>query len=249
MTDDVAKPAEQELPVPTRPGRRLSPPLLNRRVRVSASSIIENDIREAIISMTWKPGSPLNEKELSQSYGLSRTPVREALLRLKEEGLVEIFPQSGTFVARIPVERIPEIVVIRQGLECMAAELAARRRDAHALHRLRISVEDQQRACLNGDQAAFYEADEAFHALISEAAGFPAIWRVVKTVKSQVDRCRRLTLPVPGRMTLVMDEHLMIVEAIASGDEAGARRAIIAHLSAVLPDVRKLQQDNPDYFI
>ena len=71
------------------------------------------------------PGSALVEKELTARFGTSRTPVREALIRLKEEGLVEIFPQAGTFVARIPTEAIPEAVFIRQALECATVDLVA----------------------------------------------------------------------------------------------------------------------------
>ncbi|MCA3649102.1 MAG: GntR family transcriptional regulator [Methylobacterium sp.] len=232
-----------------RVGRRPGPPLVARPARASASSLVENELRQAIIAMRLKPGEALNEKEIAARFGLSRTPVREAMLRLKDDELIEIFPQSGTFVARIPIGKIPEAVVIRQALEAMAAEQAARRRDETMFRRLREIIGEQERAAREADPGRFHEADEAFHALISDAAGFPGIWRMAQTVKAQVDRCRRLTLPVPGRMARVILEHQRILGAIMDGDEAGARQALTRHLETVLPDLEELRRENPDYFV
>jgi GntR family transcriptional regulator, rspAB operon transcriptional repressor len=229
--------------------RRPGPPPVVRLARVSASSMVAGELREAIIAMRLKPGEALNEKAISAHFGVSRTPVREAMLRLKDDGLVEIFPQSGTFVSRIPLGLIPEAVIIRQALESMAAEQAARRQDEVLLQRLRATIQDQQKAARKGDQQRFHETDEAFHALISVAAGYPGIWQMAQTVKAQVDRCRRLTLPVPGRMARVIAEHQRIVAAIAAGDVPASRAALIAHLEAVLPDLKQLQSAHPDYFV
>ncbi len=229
--------------------RRPGLPQIARQARATAASIVEDDLRRAIIAMRLKPGEALNEKIIAARFGVSRTPVREAMLRLKDDGLVEIFPQSGTFVARIPLASIPEAVVIRQALEAMAAERAALRRDDGAIQRLEASIKDQRQAAAAGDQSAFHDADEAFHALISEAAGYPGIWRLAQTVKAQVDRCRRLTLPVPGRMARVIDEHQAIVGAIMAGDGLAARDAIIAHLEAVLPDLSQMMAEQPDFFV
>jgi len=85
--------------------------------RVTAASSILNVLRQDILSMALKPGEPLAEKVLTARFGVSRTPVREALMRLAEEGLVDVFPQSGTYVGRIPFNGLPEAVVIRQALE------------------------------------------------------------------------------------------------------------------------------------
>jgi GntR family transcriptional regulator, rspAB operon transcriptional repressor len=231
--------------VPRRPG----PPQRQDQLRLSASSIVESALRQAIIAMQMRPGDALVEKEIAARFGLSRTPVREAMLRLRNDDLVEIFPQSGTFVARIPIGKIHEAVIIRQALEAMAAEQAASRADGAAFERLRQIIADQIRAAAAGDAGHFHEADEAFHAAISEASGFPGIWHLAQSVKAQVDRCRRLTLPVPGRMQKVIEEHQRILEAMMAGDGAKARAALGAHLEAVLPDLTELQRLNPEYFI
>lgn len=232
-----------------RKGRRPAIPGAMAQSRASASSVVETDLREAIIAMVLTPGMPLNEKELTARYGFSRTPVREALIRLKEEGLVEIFPQAGTFVSRIPAAAIPEAVIIREALESAAAVRVARATDKSCLARLDALIAVQQEAAGRGDQEAFHNADESFHAAISEAAGYPGIWRLAQTAKSQIDRSRRLTLPVPGRMETVVAEHTRIVEAMRRGDEIGVRQAIALHVGTILPDLERLVRDYPDYFI
>lgn len=247
--DPTLEPPMHALVPGRRVARRLAPPSVARPARASASSLVESELRQAIIAMRLKPGEPLNEKEIAARFGLSRTPVREAMLRLKDDELIEIFPQSGTFVARIPIGKIPEAVVIRQALEAMAAEQAAKRGDTATFQRLREVIRDQEKAAQAGDPGLFHDADEAFHAMISDAAGYPGIWRMAQTVKAQVDRCRRLTLPVPGRMARVIFEHQRILAAIMDGDAAEAREALSQHLEAVLPDLEELRRSNPDYFV
>lgn len=229
--------------------RRLVRGTIGPGARASAASVIESDLRQAIISMDLIPGSALNEKELIARYGVSRTPVREALIRLRDDGLVEVFPQSGTFVGRISMQSIPEAVTIRQALECLAAEHAATSATPSGLAAMQASIAEQAVAAAKGDQQAFHEADEAFHAAISEAAGLPGVWRLIQTMKMQVDRCRRLTLPVPGRMARVVIEHSSILDAIRQGNAAAAREAVSAHLGAVIPDIDQMTRDHPDYFV
>ncbi len=232
-----------------RVARRPGPPRVAQPPRPSASSLVESELRQAIIAMRLKPGEALNEKEITAQFGFSRTPVREAMLRLKDDELIEIFPQSGTFVARIPMAKIPEAVIIRQALEAMAVEHAALRRDPRALEILHAIIRNQEEAARAGDLGRFHEVDEAFHAAISDAAGYPGIWRLAQTVKAQVDRCRRLTLPVPGRMARVIQEHQNVLAALEAGDAVAARKALTDHLVAVLPDLEELRRTYPDYFV
>jgi DNA-binding GntR family transcriptional regulator len=191
---------------------------------------------------------PLSERDLTERFGVSRTPLREALIRLAEEGLVEVKPQSGTFVARIPLGAIPEAVIIRQALEGALVEHAARKAPPAASARLQRVIDRQAAFASMGDQEAFHEADEAFHETIADLSGHPGIWRTVRQAKLQIDRCRRLTLPALGRMNHVIAEHRVIAAAIAAGDVAGARAAMQTHLDAVLPDARLLAKMHPDYF-
>ena len=206
------------------------------------------DLRAELVSLKRLPGEPISEADLAKSYGFSRTPVREALGKLADEGLVEIFPQSGTFVARIPLAALPETIVIRKALEETSARLAAERAQRSQIIALLAELERQREACRAGDRNAFHQADESFHRAIAEAAGYLGIWTLVEQVKVQVDRYRRLTLPQEGRMARAIREHAAIAAAIESGDGAHAADAMGAHLDRLLSDIPNFRRLNPEYF-
>ncbi|OAS26516.1 GntR family transcriptional regulator [Methylobacterium platani] len=213
----------------------------------TASAVIRQELRARIVSLAMRPGEPINEKALARRYGVSRTPVHEAVLKLAEEGLVAIFPQSGTFVGLIPYADLPETIIIRRSLEETSARLAAERGDAAGLAAI-----DRAMAVLavadKDDHEAFHQADEAFHAGVARAAGHPGIWRLVQQVKVQVDRFRRLTLPQAGRLDRVVAEHGAVRDAIAARDPEAAARRMGAHLDGLLADLGGIAGLNPDYF-
>jgi DNA-binding GntR family transcriptional regulator len=215
----------------------------------SSANVIYRALRADIVSMRRGPGEPISEKEIALAHGVSRTPVREALLRLADDQLVDIRPQSGTFVARIPLGALPEAILVRKALEELTVRLAAERAGADAIAHLYDIMEHQRRMAELGDRDGFHEADEAFHAAIAATAGHGGIWRLVEQVKVQVDRCRRLTLPVPGRMHLVIEQHRPIVEAIAAHDPTRAVASMIAHLDDLRAGIGDVRDLNPEYFV
>jgi GntR family transcriptional regulator, rspAB operon transcriptional repressor len=215
----------------------------------TAAHLIYREVRDEIVSLRRKPGEPIVERQIALKRGVSRTPVREALLRLADEALVDIFPQSGTFVARIPVSALPEAILMRTALEQTTARLAAERTDAGDVARLNGLIDRQRRLAARGERDRFHAADEAFHAAIAAVAGHPGIWRFIEQVKIQVDRYRRLTLPVPGRMSQVVDEHAAIVAAIEAHDPDDAAAAMAAHLEALRASIGDVRDLNPDYFV
>ena len=236
-------------PGPARAGRRLPPRRDTNGTRATAAATIHAELREEIVSLRRRPGDAIAEKEIAGAYGVSRTPVREAVLRLADEGLIEIFPQSGTFVARIPLSALPEAIVVRKALEETTARLAAERAPPERLAAIDATLKRQREVAAQGDRQAFHAADEAFHAAVAEAAGHPRIWTLVQQVKVQVDRFRQLTLPQKGRMALVIREHAAILTAIRRGDPEAAAKRIGAHLERLLGDIEGIQHLNPDYFV
>jgi len=247
-------PREKGNPVPA-PQRALQPSsslpgvLVGRGRTNTAANQIYRSLRDEIVSMARKPGSPVNEKEIALVHHVSRTPVREALLRLADEQLVEIFPQSGTFVARIPVGALPEAILVRKALEETTARLAAERASRDQVAELHKTIERQRRMQAKSDRARFHEADEAFHAAIADAAGHPGIWHLVREVKMQVDRYRRLTLPLPGRMNRVLQEHGAIVAAIEAHDPKRAAASMVKHLDGLRASIGDIRDLNPEYFV
>ncbi|HLG80067.1 MAG TPA: GntR family transcriptional regulator [Bradyrhizobium sp.] len=216
--------------------------------RTTASSRIYSELRDELVSLQRRPGEAISEAEIALSYGLSRTPVREAILKLADEGLVDIFPQSGIFVSRIPLAALPEAIIIRKALEETTAGLAAERATPSQIMNLQAIVQRQREADAAFDREGFHLADEAFHAGIAEIAGYPGIWRLILQVKVHVDRYRRLTLPVAGRMTQVIAEHEPILAAIEAHDPAAARAAMEQHLARLLLDISATRHTNPEFF-
>lgn len=216
--------------------------------RATSAAIVYEQLRAQIISLAIPPGTALSENDLARTFGVSRTPVREALLRLADELLVEIVPKSGTTVSRIPYFQLTEAIIIRKALEEVAVRTACERATKSQLTTIWAFVERQREADKAGDRDAFHDADEGFHAAIADAAGYPGIWQLVKQVKVQVDRYRRLTLPQSGRIGRVIKEHATIVTALEKRDADRAVAAMRGHLEGLehsLPNIRDL---NPDFF-
>jgi len=238
--------------VPLTRRKPASPPALPRTTAPArsrtAANLVYRALRDDIVAMRMTPGEPINEKAMALKHDVSRTPVREALLRLAGEHLVEIFPQSGTFVTRIPIAVLPEAILVRKALEELTARQAAESAAAEQVAALQQSIERQQKLARQGDRNRFHDADDAFHAAIAVAAGHPGICRLILQVKLQLDRYRRLTLPVPGRMSRVVDEHAAVVAAIAARDPAGASAAMAAHLDGLSASIRDVRDLNPKYF-
>ncbi|MBC8129454.1 MAG: GntR family transcriptional regulator [Rhizobiaceae bacterium] len=218
------------------------------RRRATSASVIYDTLLAEIISLDMPPGTSLAEKALLERFGVSRTPVREALLRLSEVGLVDIFPQSGTFVSRIAVNAIPEAVLVRKALEGVTVKAASASTSPDRARRLDATIGRQMLMSQLGDINGFHQADEDFHAEIAEIAGYPGIWRLLIQVKLQIDRARRLTLPAINRMEHVIGEHRAIRAAIVAGEASVAHAAMDAHLGAVIPDVDALRLSYPGYF-
>lgn len=229
------------------PKPRQTASVLRHPTRSSATwRLVYQSVREKIVAMEMQPGDKISENELAQVYGVSRTPVREAMQRLADEGLVEIFPQSGTFVARIPYEELPEAMVIRKALENTTASMAATRATRSQMLTLASIIEQQREAASMQDPSGFHRADELFHAKLAEIAGYPGIWRLVLQVKTQVDRFRRLTLILPHRMSAVIEEHEQVLLAIQKSDAAEAGLAMMRHLDAVLPALEQIEESGDE---
>jgi DNA-binding GntR family transcriptional regulator len=221
----------------------------NGRPRAAtASARVYSDLRAQLVSLQRRPGEVVSEAEIALSYGVSRTPVREAILKLSDEGLLEIFPQSGIFVSRIPVAALPEAIIIRKALEETTARLAAERATSSQILNLHSIVERQREANAAKDRDVFHQADEMFHATIAEVAGYPGIWTLIQQVKVHVDRYRLLTLPQEGRIARTITEHEAILAGIEAHDPEVARAAMEFHLERLLADISATQSINPEFF-
>lgn len=205
-------------------------------------------LRRDIIEGRLLPRTPVSEIDLSERLGASRTPVREAVIKLAIEGLIEVYPQRGTFVAPIKLAEVFNSQFVREALECAAIEKAVPKIDAAQIAALETNLGLQRMHQAAGAPDAFFEADESMHALLMAAAGHAAAWPVVQGAKGQLDRVRHLTIRRERKLSAALAEHVAIIDAVARRDTAGALAAMRAHLRGLFDSLDALREENSRYF-
>jgi len=206
-------------------------------------------LRQAIVGARLSPGRGLSEKDLAELLGVSRTPVREALSKLADEGLVTILPQSGSFVAPLSYAGVVDAQYIRELLECGVTADLARRVTPGDLATLTGLIASQKDAVAAGDLTGFHALDEEFHRTLALQSGHPSVWTAIDQAKMQIDRIRRLSLPDPGRPAVAIAQHEAILAALARQDARAAETAMRRHLREVLKILDELHGRVPGYFL
>lgn len=216
------------------------------RSRHAAPQVFEH-LRELIVAMRIAPGTVLQRADLAAQYGLSQTPIRDALIKLGEEGLVDIFPQHATVVSAVNVTMARQAHFLRRSIELEIVRTLARTADAALVTRLRDSIELQKVLAERENYADFVSADQAFHRQMYEAAQVPELWAMVRRQSGNLDRLRNLHVPIPGKARRVIGDHTAIVDAIAAGDPAAAQAALREHLSGTLSHLDDIRARFPHY--
>ncbi|MEQ8896223.1 MAG: GntR family transcriptional regulator [Roseovarius sp.] len=214
--------------------------------RGSASAQIHDALRERIVALEFAPGAFLSRAEIAAYYGVSQTPVRDAMMRLEEEGLLIIYPQSKTLVSKIDVAHAQETQFLR-----LSIELEVTRRLAQAADRIgraRTCLTLQRAALESDDLDEFGRLDREYHSALYEAAGVANLWRIVTARSGHIDRLRKLNLPDPGKSTSILSCHERILTAIEAGDVPGVEAVVREHLSGTLAQVPKITEKYPEYF-
>jgi DNA-binding GntR family transcriptional regulator len=205
-------------------------------------------LRESVVSAELEPGRQLSENELGDLLGVSRTPVREALARLRDERLVAIVPQLGTFVTLISHEAVADAAFVREALECAAIRLASERVGEADLAELQTNLAAQDRASRDGNAGAFDRLDDALHRRICQLSGHEIAWALSRRANGHLDRVRRLSLPDPGYIGEMVQEHRAFVGALAERDGDRAESLLRHHLRMVLSSLPQLEAAHPEYF-
>lgn len=217
--------------------------------RRSRSAQIYDELRRAIVRVDLVPGTPLSENRLCRQLGVSRTPVREAIIRLSQEGLIDVFPQHGSFVARIDLQLVDQAHFVRAALELAIMRQAAPVWTAAAGRRLRTVLLHQQAMAEAGDRLAFNAADYAFHEIFAACAGRAAASRMIADIQVQLDRVRLLATSLDGHMEKILREHGRIAAALDALDASAAVAALVDHLETVHETTALLALRHPDYFV
>lgn len=214
----------------------------------SAAQRIESELRRLIVALELPPGSRLSEQELAERHGVSRQPVREALIGLARTRLVEVQPQRGTVVVKISVKKMMEARFVREAIETAVVRRACSSFDRQSRERIDDLLEMQEQAARRDDHAAFQRYDELFHITLAEGAGCPLAWEAIQDIKAHMDRVCQLTLPGPEAMLPLIDQHRAIMAAIDAGDEDAADSAMRRHLTEILRALPRVETEHPELF-
>lgn len=194
------------------------------------SDQLREKIEEQIATGALPPGSALDEATLVEQHGVSRTPVREALIQLATEGLIEIRPRRGAVVTSIGPTRLSEMFEVMAELESMCGRLAARRMtdvERKALLTAHQACEDAQ---LRNDSDAYFYCNEQFHSAIYAGSHNTFLIEQAHALQRRLRPYRRLQLRVRNRLSASFSEHQSVVQAITSGDPEGAAQALRSHV-------------------
>lgn len=205
-------------------------------------------LKQAILTLGYRPGEMLKKADICDSLGVSRSPVADAVARLSVEGLVDVVPQAGTFVARFSMAEIREGAFLREAIEVAATERVAAGATEEQITRLRRNLRVQEALVADEDWAGFYQTDAEMHEMILGFTGYRRLAQVSETAWLHVNRARRLILPVPGRVADTLNEHRAIIEAIAAHDVDRARLATQAHLRQLVRYLEPLERERPELF-
>lgn len=201
--------------------------------RQATSSLVDDayeQIRRRILDNVWPPGHRALEQEVALALGMSRTPVREALLRLQNDGLVEVIPRHGMRVLPVSPNDMREIYLVLTALECLAAELVAQRKPTDEdLAPLVAATKAMDQALKDDDLDAWAAADERFHAHLVDLAGNRQLQATVLNYWERSHRARMFTLRLRPKPVNSTREHLEMVQRFRAGDAAGAASVTRAH--------------------
>ena len=194
---------------------------------------IRDSLEQRIVEGELGNGKRLDETELSRFYGVSRTPVREALQRLAESGLAEHLQRRGTFVRSPSLSQLVEMFEVMAELECMAIRLAARRATANDIDALEKDNETCRAAVAANDTKKYYEVNARLHGRIYQMSGNSFLASEARRLHDRLRPFRRLQLQVRGRMEESMAEHDIILAALRDGDANGAMETMKKHITIV----------------
>jgi DNA-binding GntR family transcriptional regulator len=215
---------------------------------MTASDAIAASLRSSILSLKLLPGSELNLQEMADRLGTSRSPVRDALLKLRDERLVDIIPQSGTRVARINLSQVEVERFLRSSLEQDAAGLFCRKRKEKDLLSMDGAIQKQKEAKEAGDMVAFLTSDDDFHHVVFSSTGLERIWNIIQKESGNYHRIRLLSFGEPDVLANIILRHQELESAFRGGNEALVKELEAGHMGKLEQERVVLLDRYPDYF-
>ncbi|MCF0228400.1 MAG: GntR family transcriptional regulator [Parasporobacterium sp.] len=216
-----------------------------------SSDVICKDLLKRIIHLEYEPGEGISENELCEVYGATRHAIRGALAVLREKGLVEVFPQRGTYVSLIDLKMIDNILFLREALEQETIHEIMKSGDhTELVRKLRECLEKQKSVDMSEDNAAlFYELDEEFHRLLLKEIGRESVLDLYADSYLHVIRWRNMEVTALQRFSYLPEEHKNIIDAIENNDEHKARVLLGKHIDSVAQFGMEMKEKYPRFFV
>ena len=214
----------------------------------SIQSAVYEELKSGIMTLKLKPGETMSAQEMATRLNVSRTPVREAFVSLQSEGLVDIFPQKGTVVSKINLERVEQERSLREALEVSVVEPFLLRFHEQDLLHMRALVEQQEECIAAGDSLGYVKADNAFHEILFITAGRTLCWDVIKRNNGHYDRLRVLTVMNRETASGATRQHEEIVALLQDKDADEVKRVLCSHLRKINYEKLDLLRDFGNFF-
>lgn len=205
-------------------------------------------LRKNIIALNFKPGEVLSIKDISETLNVSRSPVRDALIKLGKEGLVDIIPQKGTSVSRIDLKRVAEEKFLRESLEENALRLFIKGHTENDLARLRNSIEMQRQSLKTKDYISFLEYDDNFHSIFFQSIDKSMCWEIIQSMSGHYRRMRLMSLWDDQIVSNVVSQHHDIIENICHKNFEVAVEIAKKHFTKITTEELELLEKYPDFF-
>ena len=206
--------------------------------------ILSRDIVQCLIP----PGTPLSEKEVSMRFDVSRQPVREAFIKLAENGLIQIRPQRGSYVNKISLSQVRNGCFVRQAIECAVARRAATMITDKQLYQLEQNLHQQRIAIDRLQHNDFFQLDDEFHQLLSLIADCQLAWDTIENIKAAIDRVRYMSLDHVSSPDMLLAQHHDIFHALEKRDPDLVEKAMTQHLQEISESVQLIRQEKRDWF-
>ena len=214
----------------------------------SVQSAVYNALRKNIMSLQLKPGTVMSTQEVAKTLNVSRTPVREAFIRLQRDGLIKMFPQKETIVSKIDFSKVEQERFVRESLECANIELVIEKYTRKDLAELELNLEKQTATVNMCDYNSFMQLDNEFHHFMFKITGQKLAWETIENNSNHYSRIRLITAWNKDIMMETILQHQKIISAIQENNADFAQITIKAHLHQLENQLQKLLQDYPDYF-
>lgn len=206
-------------------------------------------IKNNILNLNLEPGLRIKESELEEKLNMSRTPIRDAISRLTSEGLIEVYPQSGTYISKIDLERVKESVFLRSTIEKEAVSRACKNFNAKDFIFLDSNFRNQKFAVDNGNLNDFSYHDNKLHEYFFLGNGFKYTWELINDFSFDYHRIRKLKVDLNFRTKDTLNEHKELIKAIEQRKVAEAKKTVEKHIEYVYKDLEVIRNKFPSFFV